>query len=134
MIFTVNSTDYFYCSLKSDPDSSFVLLAEDVTLDLSPVRPSQLEAEGGEKLDYPRKFYAINPEGAYLYAGPSELYDKVSEKLPEGTEITGEYYVGAIENFNINDAYEKWIYATYNNISGWAYAPGNPTAHPDFAR
>ena len=133
-IFTVNSTDYFYCSLKSDLDSSFVLLAEDVALDLSPVRPSQLEAEGGEKLDYPRKFYAINPEGAYLYAGPSELYDKVSEKLPEGTEITGEYYVGAIENFNINDAYEKWIYATYNNISGWAYVPGNPTAHPDFAR
>ena len=98
-IITVNSTEYFYCSLKSDPDSSFVLLAEDVALDLSPVRSSQLEAEGGEKLDYPSKFYAINPEGAYLYAGPSELYDKVSEKLPEGTEITGEYYVGVIENF-----------------------------------
>lgn len=78
-------------------------------IDLSNVRivSTKIDLNEFNKLETPRKVYAIND--VELYKGPSKVYGRVEgEKvIPKGSTISYEYYD------------EVWAYVKYENLEGW---------------
>lgn len=78
-------------------------------IDLSNVRivSTKIDLNEFNKLDTPRKVYAI--EDVELYKGPSKVYGRIEgEKvIPKGSTISYEYYD------------EVWAYVKYENLEGW---------------
>ena len=129
--YTVDSVDYYGFYIGEDHDLHLYAESADISFD-SPVKPSETDEWGNnQKFEKPKKYYAVNPDGAYLYSGPNTLFDKVSEKIPFGTEITCDYYSGFDEGLG---ECEIWAYTFYKGVYGWAYVSVQPQNHPDFAR
>lgn len=119
---TINSVDYF----KWEGRNVF-LLGEDISFDLSPVKPIE-EDEWGNRMKYnaSHSIRAVNPEGAFLYSGPNKMYEKVSETIPCDAELKFNYY-RLTEDGNIT-----WAYTSYKGVYGWAFVWYEPPIKPDF--
>ncbi len=73
--------------------------------------------EEGDKLGVKRRLAVIDKNGAQVYNGPGFFYEKVSEKIPYGTEFDFEY---------VDFLYDtSWAYVSVSGISGWVYINGN---------
>lgn len=84
---------------------------EEYIVDLSEVEliADEVDISGLEPQE-PTTMYVYD-EGAYLYKGPSKIYDKVDGNvmIPVGTTISFEY------------SDDMWAYVEYNGHKGWVY-------------
>lgn len=74
------------------------------------------EKEEGYKLESSQKF--TMPADSKMYKGPSDIFfDELGVVIPTNTEIEYEY-IDVITN---NSGTEKFVYTTYNGVSGWVF-------------
>lgn len=108
-ILTINYEMRFYNDDKLYGSTSYN--NEEYYVDLSQVSVVLNERDTSGLTPHEEQTMYVYEEGAYLYKGPSKLYDKIDGNImiPAGTIISFEY------------ADEMWAYVEYDGHKGWVY-------------